>query len=270
MKLLVLCPHFAPDAAPTGEVMTSIADRARRPGPRLHVVTSLPWYQHHRVEPGWDGRPVRHEDTDWGRITRVHPFPTDKRNIPARALAFAGFTGAGRRAGARGLAGAIAPTPCWPCRRRSRSAPPAGWPPGAGGCRSCSTSRTCSPTWPSSWVPSPTRRVIRLAVVARALDLPARRRRHRAVRRPARQRGRQDPGHRCPTPDDRVRVIPNFVDTDAHRGPAAPRERRYRRRVRAEGKPVVMYAGNVGLLPVARPGARRRPRAGRRRPTWCS
>ena len=28
----------------------------------------------------------------WGKITRVHPFPTDKRNIPARALAFGGFS----------------------------------------------------------------------------------------------------------------------------------------------------------------------------------
>ncbi|MEY2405642.1 MAG: colanic acid biosynthesis glycosyl transferase WcaI, partial [Acidimicrobiaceae bacterium] len=25
MNLLVLCPHYAPDVAPTGEVMTSIA-----------------------------------------------------------------------------------------------------------------------------------------------------------------------------------------------------------------------------------------------------
>src|SRR5690606_35790151 len=27
-----------------------------------------------------------------GRISRVHPFPTDKANLPARALAFGGFT----------------------------------------------------------------------------------------------------------------------------------------------------------------------------------
>ena len=47
------------------------------------------------IEPGWTGDLVRHEDTAWGRITRVHPFPTDKRNIPARAAAFAGFTGLG-------------------------------------------------------------------------------------------------------------------------------------------------------------------------------
>ena len=35
---------------------------------------------------------MRHEATPWGTITRVHPFPTDKRNIPARAVAFGGFT----------------------------------------------------------------------------------------------------------------------------------------------------------------------------------
>src|SRR5690606_1502369 len=92
MNILVLCPHFAPDVAPTGEVMTQIADGLVARGHRLHVVTSLPWYQHHAIEPGWGGQVVRHEDVGWGRITRVHPFPTDKRNVPARALAFAGFT----------------------------------------------------------------------------------------------------------------------------------------------------------------------------------
>ena len=100
MNLLVLCPHFAPDVAPTGEVMTSIVERAGERGHRLHIVTSLPWYQHHPIEPGWAGQLVRHEDTDWGRITRVHPFPTDKRNIPARALAFGGFTVLAALAGA--------------------------------------------------------------------------------------------------------------------------------------------------------------------------
>ena len=93
MQLLVLCPHFSPDVAPTGVVMTEIATALVDRGHRLHVVTSLPWYLEHRVEPEWRGRPVRHEETPWGRITRVHPFPTDKGNIPARAVAFAGFTG---------------------------------------------------------------------------------------------------------------------------------------------------------------------------------
>ncbi len=92
MNLVVLCPHFAPDVAPTGDVMTRIAMELVERGHRLHVVTALPWYQRHALEPGWDGQLVRGEVTEWGRISRVHPFPTDKRNIPARALAFGGFT----------------------------------------------------------------------------------------------------------------------------------------------------------------------------------
>jgi colanic acid biosynthesis glycosyl transferase WcaI len=92
VNITVICPHFAPDVAPTGEVMTSIANELVDRGHRLHVVTSLPWYRSHAVDPGWEGSMVRHEDTEWGRITRLHPFPTDKSDIPARALAFGGFT----------------------------------------------------------------------------------------------------------------------------------------------------------------------------------
>ena len=92
MKLTVIAPHFAPDVAPTGEVLSSIVHHLVEDGHRLHVVTALPWYRHHRIEHGWHGRLVRNEETAWGRISRVHPFPTDKTNIPARALAFGGFT----------------------------------------------------------------------------------------------------------------------------------------------------------------------------------
>ena len=93
MNILVLCPHYAPDVAPTGEVMTAIVEALAARGHRLHVVTALPWYRHHAIEDGWAGRPARTESTPWGWITRLHPFPTDKTNIPARAVAFAGFTG---------------------------------------------------------------------------------------------------------------------------------------------------------------------------------
>ncbi len=93
MNLLILCPHYAPDVAPTGEVMTAIAEALADRGHQLHIVTSLPWYRHHAVEPEWRGRLWRTERTAWGRITRLHPFPTDKTNIPARAVAFGGFTG---------------------------------------------------------------------------------------------------------------------------------------------------------------------------------
>lgn len=92
MRILVICPHFEPDVAPTGVVISEIAHRLIEQGHQLEIVTALPWYESHAVEPGWEGRWIQRETTSWGRITRVFPFPTDKRNIPARAAAFAGFT----------------------------------------------------------------------------------------------------------------------------------------------------------------------------------
>src|SRR2546425_11637651 len=92
MKVLVLCPHFAPDVAPTGEVITSITLELAARGHEIHVVTSLPWHRHHHIEDGWRGRAVRRQPTDWGHITRVHPFPSDRPNAPARALPVAAFT----------------------------------------------------------------------------------------------------------------------------------------------------------------------------------
>jgi putative colanic acid biosynthesis glycosyltransferase WcaI len=91
MKLAVLCPHFSPDPAPTGEVISRVVRELAARGHELHVVSALPWYTHHAVEVEWRGRPVRRERTPWGSITRVHPFPSDKTNLALRALSFGGF-----------------------------------------------------------------------------------------------------------------------------------------------------------------------------------
>lgn len=243
MNLLVLCPHFAPDLAPTGEVMTQIAHQLVERGHRLHVVTSLPWYVHHAVEPEWKGAYVLHEDTDWGRITRVHPFPTDKRNIPARALGFAGFTGLG------GLAALV-----------SRSRPDAVLamsPPltlGAAGWAAARAHRVpfvfnIQDVFPdvavelgaitdprviavASWLERET--YLRAdAVTVLSDDL-----RSNVVAKISGRRGAAgDPG--------KVRVIPNFIDTTWIR--PMERENAYRREHGLTGKQVVMYAGNVGF-----------------------
>lgn len=92
MRILVLCPHYAPDTAPTGVVMTSIVEGLGDLGHRLHVVTSVPWYEHHRIEPDWRGTVAHHAPTRWGTISRVHPFAGDKTNIVGRAAGFVGFT----------------------------------------------------------------------------------------------------------------------------------------------------------------------------------
>jgi colanic acid biosynthesis glycosyl transferase WcaI len=93
LRLVVLCPHFAPDLAPTGVVMTRIVTELAARGHELHVVTSLPWYRNHAIEPGWGGRLWRTEKTKWGSIIRVHPFPgKSKSNLLRRALGFIAFS----------------------------------------------------------------------------------------------------------------------------------------------------------------------------------
>jgi len=93
LRLVVLCPHFSPDLAPTGVVMTRIVTELAARGHELHVVTSLPWYRNHAIEPGWGGRLWRTEKTEWGSIIRVHPFPgKSKSNLLRRALGFIAFS----------------------------------------------------------------------------------------------------------------------------------------------------------------------------------
>ena len=238
MNLLVLCPHFAPDVAPTGEVMTAIATSLAARGHRLHIVTALPWYRHHAVEPEWTGRPWRTESTEWGAITRLHPFPTDKANIPARALAFAGFTGLATIAGVA-----------------TRSRPDA--------------VMVMSPPLPlgvSGWLASALRGrpfvfniqdvfpdvAVELGAITDRRVIAAASWLERFLYRRAdavtvlsdelRDNVAAKLGAHRP---ERVHVIPNFVDTDRVR----PRDRHtpYREEFGLGDRLVVMYAGNVGM-----------------------
>ena len=116
--------------------------------------------------------------------TRSRPT---RRSIPRRAVAFGGVQRPRRRWPACAAAGSTA---CWPCRRRSRSAD--GWGDGrrAGGPLVFNIQDVFPDV--AIEVGAITDRPGRAGgPVAGAGQLPAGRRRHRAVRRPARQRGRQ-------------------------------------------------------------------------------
>ena len=257
MNILVLCPHFAPDVAPTGEVMTAIVGALADRGHRLHVVTSLPWYRHHAVEEGWTGRPARTEGTPWGWITRLHPFPTDTTNIPARAVAFAGFTGMATVRGALtrirpdvvlvmspplplGIAGWLAAVP--------RGTPfvfniQDVFPDVAVELGAITDERVIAiASWLERFL---YRRSDAVTVLSEDLrdNLAAKLRGHRP---------------------ERVHVIPNFVDTERVR--PSDRDNAYRREFDLIGRTVVMYAGNVGLsqsLDLVVAAARRYQQSGR-------
>ncbi len=238
MNLLVVCPHFAPDTAPTGEVMTAITRALADRGHRLHVVTSTPWYRLHDVEPEWRGRRWSTESTEWGAVTRLHPFPTDKTNIPARALAFAGFTG---------LASVAAVT------SRSRPdvvlamSPPlplglTGWL--AAAVRGRPFVFNIQDVFPDAAIEVGAITSPRVIAAASQLERWLYRRADAVtvLSEELRSNVAAKLGDRRP---DRVRVIPNFVDTERIR----PQDRRtgYRREHGLGDRCVVMYAGNVGM-----------------------
>jgi colanic acid biosynthesis glycosyl transferase WcaI len=240
--LIVLCPHFAPDTAPTGTVMTRIVAELVGHGHRVHVVTSLPWYRNHRIEPGWDGRWVRRETTSWGTITRVHPFPgDDKTNLVRRAVGFVAYS-------------LLAGVQClrvggWFRRAEAVIAmsPPltlglTGWV--AGRLRRAPLIFNIQDVFPDAAVETgaiTNRRVIAAAgwlerISYRAADavtvLSDDLRDNVAAKVPA-------------SAAARIHVIPNFVDTDAIR--PIDRDTAYRRELGLGDAPVVLYAGNVGF-----------------------
>ena len=246
MNILVLCPHFAPDVAPTGEVMTAIARELTARGHRLHVVTSLPWYRHHAVEPGWDGQLVRHEDRPWGRISRVHPFPTDKRDLVARALAFGGFTAVSA------LEGAV--TQARPDVVLAMSPPLtlglAGW--AVARSRRVPFVFNIQDVFPDVAVELGMLTDPRVIAAAARLERITYQRADAVTvlsdELAANVRAKLAVGRRgSASADDptKVHVIPNFVDTVAVA--PAPTENAYRVEHDLVGKRVVMYAGNVGF-----------------------
>ncbi|MFI5045260.1 MAG: glycosyltransferase family 4 protein, partial [Acidimicrobiales bacterium] len=227
MNLLVLCPHFAPDVAPTGEVMTSIAGALADRGHRLHA-----------VEPGWTGSIARTESTEFGWITRLHPFPTDKTNIPARAVAFAGFTG---MAAARGVGTRIRPDAVMVM------SPPL--PLGAAGWLVSLLRRTpfvfnIQDVFPDVAVELGAITDRRVIAAASSLERFLYRRAD-AITVLSDDLRDNVAGKLAGRNPERIRVIPNFVDTV--RIAPAPRENGYRREYGLTDKTVVMYAGNVGM-----------------------
>jgi colanic acid biosynthesis glycosyl transferase WcaI len=238
MNITVLCPHYTPDVAPTGEVMTSIADELVARGHRLHIVTSLPWYRDHAVDEGWGGRPLRVERTSWGRITRVHPFPTDKSNIPARAVAFGGFT----------VLSAVAAA-----LERERPdvvlamSPPltlglAGWVVARAG--RAPFVFNIQDVFPDVAIEAGVLRGDRVISASRALERFTYRRADAVTVLSDDLRGNLT-AKLGQTDARRVKVIPNFIDTG--RIEPGPRLNSYRNEFELGDRQVVMYAGNLGF-----------------------
>ena len=92
MRLLVITPHFEPDTAPTGIIVTSLVDQWVEQGHQIEVITSLPWYEKHEIENHWKGKLFRREEKESVTATRLHPFPQDKNKLFRRLMSFLAFS----------------------------------------------------------------------------------------------------------------------------------------------------------------------------------
>ena len=236
MKITIICPHFAPDTAPTGEVITQIVRELEQLGHQIHVITSLPWYRNHTVEPEWTGRLISSEKTKWGKITRIHPFASKNRtNLLARAIAFSAFSCAAS------LVAVFS--------RRSQvvlaMSPPltlalTGWV--AAKRHKAPLVLNIQDVHPDAAVETGTLtddRVIRLLKRIEVMSY---------AKADAVTVLSDDLRNRLTTRTDtesKLRVIPNFVDTERIR--PGDRNNAYRRELGLTDETIVMYAGNVGF-----------------------
>ncbi len=236
LSILLFCPHFHPDLqAATGEVMTQLVHGLADRGHRITVVTALPWYRHHDVEPEWRGRPWRRESMSWGQIIRAWPFPTDKSDIMARAAGFAGQTALasalGMMAGRHDVVMGMSPPiffgdAAWLAARRSRAP-------------LVFNTQDIFPDVAVGLGALNSRRVIELA-----------RRHERSIYRRANAvtvlSDDQADNVRAKVVDpSKIHIIQNFADTE--RIVPSERENWYRHKHGLNDKTVVMYSGNVGL-----------------------
>lgn len=238
LRIAVLCPHFAPDTAPTGEVMTRIVTELVALGHEVHVVTALPWYRRHALEPGWEGKWVRRETTEWGSITRVNPFPgSDKRNLVRRAAGFVGFSALAGLTSLRGgrVDAVIAMSP--PLTMGFT-----GW--GTHVIRRGPLIFNIQDVFPDAAVE--TGAITNKWIIAMAKWLE-RISYHRAAAVTVLSNDLRDnvAGKVRPSKENDIRVIPNFVDTDVIR----PQDRMtaLRTELGIGSETVVLYAGNVGF-----------------------
>ena len=238
MRLLVITPHFTPDTAPTGVVVTALVEEWCRLGHHAHVVTSLPWYQEHRVADGWTGRLARHGHHGTATVTRLHPFPVRKDHTGRRAAAFGAFTvlAAVTAAATRGpfdVVVAVSPPITMAFAARLAAL-----------CHGCPMGLNVQDVFPDVAITVGALNSRQLIGLARRLERTAYRAADAVTVLSADLQENITTKVAGLSRPPMVETIPNFVDTDNLR--PLDRLTEYRRENRLGDRMVVMYAGNLG------------------------
>lgn len=92
MRILLLTTYFRPDVASTGVIMSKLADEFIAQGHQVTVLTSVPHYDVNRQWPEYTGRLFFTEDQGPLRIHRIYTrVAKDKSNLLQRAIAYGSF-----------------------------------------------------------------------------------------------------------------------------------------------------------------------------------
>lgn len=236
MRILLLSTYFRPDIASTGVIMAKLAEEFVSKGHEVTVVTSVPHYDINRVWPEYSRRLVHSERSGALRIYRLYTYVAqDKANVFQRILAYGSFNLLSI------LRGITLP-------KHDVILVPS--PPLSNGIIADLLGRiSCTPyvynvqdIWPDV--------AVRAGVLKNPRWIRRLERMERYVYRRAAGLAVISDGFRSNllakgVPEEKISVIPNFIDTDF----IAPRPRRnsFSARHGLDEKFVVLFAGNMGF-----------------------
>jgi colanic acid biosynthesis glycosyl transferase WcaI len=236
MKVLLLTLYFEPDIAANAVIMTELADELANLGHELTVVTSMPHYGDNRIWPEYRGKLYVRETFKGLDVRRVYLYvPQDKENLLGRLFNYATFNTLSTIAGtfAGGYDVVLAPSP-----------------PLTNGLAAFLISRLRGVPYVYNVQDIYPDVAIRLGVLTSPGVIAFFRWMERFVYDKAAAVSVLSEGFRRnllnkDVPDDKIEVIPNFVDVDfVH---PLPRYNSFSKSRELHDKFVVLFAGNVGM-----------------------
>ncbi len=236
MRILLLTTHFQPDIAATGVIMSKLADEFVARGHQLTVLTSFPHYDTNRVWPEYAGKLIASERLNSMRIYRLYTYVAqDKANVAQRILSYGSFSVASL------LRGAIL---------RKHDVILALCPPLTTGVIADLLGRfrrmpfvyNVQDIWPDVAVRAG---VLKSETAIRRLQKMERYVYRRAAGIAVISEGFRSNLREKGVPDEKISVIPNFIDTNFIT--PEPRRNAFSKRLNLDGKFVILFAGNMGF-----------------------
>jgi colanic acid biosynthesis glycosyl transferase WcaI len=236
MRILLLSTYFRPDVASTGVIMSTLTDEFLARGHEVSVLTSVPHYGVDRIWPEYSGRLIRTECHSSLRIHRLYTHVAkDRANLFSRLLSYGSFSLLSAAKGAVLPKHDVILAPSPPLSNGVIADMLGRW-------RGIPFVYNVQDIWPDV--------AVRAGVLKNEKTIGRLKKMETYVyKRAARitvisegfRRNLLDKG----VPDEKITVIPNFIDSTFVT--PQPKDNEFSRRHNVVGKFVVLFAGNMGF-----------------------